>query len=99
MKPHCGNIKSECEMHLSCLIPFLIRKNTSLFVINTVIVQIVILIMSSPSCIGFYVMRWRMVIRKKNHVSSLIQYFVFSGRKTGCIRCTSSQVYNKKNKQ
>ena len=36
---------------------------------------------------------------EKYHVSSLIQYFVFPGRKTGCIRCTSSQVYNKKNKQ
>ena len=30
---------------------------------------------------------------QKYHVSSLIQGFVFSSRKMGCIRCISSQVY------
>ena len=34
---------------------------------------------------------------EKYHVSSLIQYFVFSSWKMGCIRCISKQVYNKKN--
>ena len=32
---------------------------------------------------------------EKYHVSSLIQDFVFSTRKIGCIWCISSQVYNK----
>ena len=32
---------------------------------------------------------------EKYYVSSLIQGFVFSSRKMGCIRCISSQVYNK----
>ena len=32
------------------------------------------------------------MIRKKYHVSSLIQDDVFSSRKKGCIRCISSQV-------
>ena len=32
---------------------------------------------------------------EKYHVSSLKQDFVFSSRKIGCIRCISSQVYNK----
>ena len=31
----------------------------------------------------------------KYHISSLIQDFVFSTRKKGCIRCISLQVYNK----
>ena len=34
---------------------------------------------------------------EKYHVSSLIQGFVFFSRKMGCIRCISSQVYNKLN--
>ena len=33
--------------------------------------------------------------REKYHVSSVIQYFVFSSRKKGCIGCISRQVYNK----
>ena len=33
---------------------------------------------------------------KKYHVSSVIQEFVFSSPKKGCIRCISWQVYNKK---
>ena len=33
--------------------------------------------------------------REKYHVSGLIQGFVFSSRKMGCIRCISLQVYNK----
>ena len=33
---------------------------------------------------------------EKYHVSSLIQDVVFSIKKMGCIRCISSQVYNKK---
>ena len=33
---------------------------------------------------------------EKYHVSSLIQDFVFASRKMGCIRCVSSQVYNKR---
>ena len=32
---------------------------------------------------------------EKYHVSSLIQDFVFSSKKMGCIRCISTQVYNK----
>ena len=32
---------------------------------------------------------------EKYHASGSIQDFVFSSRKTGCIRCISSQVYNK----
>ena len=32
---------------------------------------------------------------EKYHVSSLIQDFVFSSKKVGCIRCISSLVYNK----
>ena len=33
---------------------------------------------------------------EKYHASSLIQDFVSSSRKMGCIRCISSQVYNNK---
>ena len=33
--------------------------------------------------------------REKYHVISRIQDFVFYSRKMGCIRCISSQVYNK----
>ena len=32
---------------------------------------------------------------EKYHASTVIQYFVFSSRKSGCIRCASLQVYNK----
>ena len=32
---------------------------------------------------------------EKYHVSSLIQNFVFDSMKMDCIRCISSQVYNK----
>ena len=32
---------------------------------------------------------------EKYHISSLMQDFIFSGRKMGCIRCIISQVYNK----
>ena len=32
---------------------------------------------------------------EKYQVSSLIQEFVFSSRKMGCIKCISSQIYNK----
>ena len=32
---------------------------------------------------------------EKYHFSSLLQDFVFSSRKIGCIRCISSQIYTK----
>ena len=66
--------------------------------INIDIVQIAISYTSSLSCTGFYVMRWENMEdddTEKYHVSSLIQGFVFSSKKIGCIRCISSQVCNK----
>ena len=33
--------------------------------------------------------------KEKYHASRVIQDFVFSSRKGGCIRCISLQVYNK----
>ena len=36
---------------------------------------------------------------EKYHPSSVMQDFVFSSRKSGCIRYISLQVYNKINKQ
>ena len=51
MTSHCVNMLGQKKLHLPCLIPFLIGK-------NIVMVQIVILITSSPSGAGFYVMRW-----------------------------------------
>ena len=32
---------------------------------------------------------------EKYHVSSVIQDFIFSNQKKGCIRCIQLQVYNK----
>ena len=58
--------------------------------INIVITQIVTSITSSPSGTGFYVMRWVNMEDGDTeiyHVSSLIQDFVFSSRKMGCIGC------------
>ena len=54
----CKHVTAE-EMHLSCLIPYLIRKKIHVILaINIVIAHIAILITSSPSGARFYVMRW-----------------------------------------
>ena len=72
------NMLRQKKMHLSCLIPFPIRKKYVILAINIVITQIALLITSLPSGTGFYVMRWvKYGGLEQYHFSSQIQDFVF----------------------
>ena len=55
MTSHGVNMIGQKKMYLSCLIAFYTKH--VILAINIVIAHIAILITSSPSCTGFYVMR------------------------------------------
>ena len=93
----CKHVMAE-ENAFIVLNSFSYTKKCAILAIDIVIVQIAIMIMSWLSGTWFHVMRWVKYggwFAKKYQVSSLIQDFVFSSRKKGCIRCILSQVNNK----